>query len=71
MGDERTCRCTENLTINASMPHDDGNELSFHKGREYQVDIYPSYYQVYQNGDYDDYIFVTEEEFNKNFSLIE
>ena len=71
MGDERTCRCTENLTINASMPHDDGNELNFHKGREYQVDIYQSYYQVYQNGGYDDYIFVTEEEFNKNFSLIE
>ena len=71
IGNERTCKCIESLTINASMPHDNGIELNFHKGREYQVDIFPLYYQVYQNGGWDDYIFITEEEFNKNFSLIE
>ena len=36
-----------------------------------QVDIFPLYYQVYQNGGWDDYIFMKEEEFNKNFKLIE
>jgi len=71
IGSERTCKCIENLTINASTPHNDGDELNFHKGREYQVDIFPLYYQVYQNGGWDDYIFMTEEEFNKNFNLID
>ena len=67
---ERTCKCIESLTINAACPNNDGDELNFHKGREYQVDIFPLYYQVYQNGGWDDYIFMNEEEFNKNFSLI-
>ena len=65
IGSERTYKCIENLNINAATPYNDGNELNFHKGREYQVDIFPLYYQVYQNGGWDDYIFMTEEEFNK------
>ena len=68
---EKTCKCIESLTRNAAMPNNDGDVLNFHKGREYQVDIFPLYYQVYQNGGWDDYIFMTEEEFNKNFSIIE
>ena len=68
---EKTCKCIESFTINAAMPNNDGDILNFYKGREYQVDIFPLYYQVYQNGGWDDYIFMTEEEFNKNFNLID
>ncbi len=59
---ERTCVCTEDYEI---------EDLIFHKGREYQVDIFPLYYQVYQNGGWDDYIYIQEEDFDKNFKLID
>ena len=59
---ERTCTCIEDLII---------ADYHFHKGREYQVDIFPLYYQVYQNGGWTDYIFMKEEEFDKNFKLID
>jgi len=59
---ERTCACINN--------YEDEN-LIFHKGREYQVDLFPLYYQVYQNGGWEDYIFMNEEEFQKYFKLIE
>ena len=60
---ERTCACTENYEI---------KDLIFHKGREYQVDIFPLYYQVYQNSGYDDYIIINDDdEFSKYFKLIE
>jgi len=59
---ERTCVCIEDYEI---------EDLIFHKGREYQVDIFPLYYQVYQNGGWYDYIYIQEEDFDKNFKLIE
>ncbi len=59
---EKTCVCIENYEI---------EDLIFHKGREYQVDIFPLYYQVYQNGGWDDYIYMEDEDFNKNFKLID
>ena len=60
---ERTCVCTEDYEI---------EDLIFHKGREYQVDIFPLYYQVYQNSGYDDYIIINDDdEFSKYFKLIE
>jgi hypothetical protein len=59
---ERTCVCNEDYEI---------EDLIFHKGREYQVDIFPLYYQVYQNGGWDDYIYIQEEDFDKNFKLID
>ena len=59
---ERTCKCIEDL-------QQDNHQ--FHKGREYQVDVYPLYYRIYQNGGWDDYIFISsDEEFNSYFELI-
>ena len=59
---EKTCKCIEDLEFNGYL---------FHKGREYQVDIYPLYYQIYQNGGWNDYIYLEdEEEFNKYFKEI-
>lgn len=58
---ETTCKCIKDLEF---------EDIKFHKGREYQVDIYPMYYQVYQNGTYNDYIFLTEDEFNEYFKEI-
>ena len=46
---ERTCKCIKDYEI---------ENLIFHKDREYQVDIFPLYYQVYQNGGWEDYIFM-------------
>ena len=60
---ERTCKCIVELNR---------YNLQFHKGREYQVDVYPLYYQIYQNGGWDDYVFISsDEEFNEYFELIE
>ena len=42
---ERTCKCIQEFKY---------DNLVFHKGREYQVDVYPLYYQIYQNGGWDD-----------------
>lgn len=67
---ERTCTCIEEYSC-----MNDGKLsatiLDFHKGREYQVDIYPLYHIVYQNGGWDDYINLNDEQFNKYFKLIE
>ena len=69
---EKTCKCIKELIINADVPNNDGNELVFHKGREYQVDIFPLFYQVYQNGGWDDYIFIEGNDiFNTYFKLID
>ena len=68
---EKTCRC-----INEYVYVDDVL-LSFHKGREYQVDVLSVYengqkllYKVYQNGGWYDYAILTQEEFDKNFEII-
>lgn len=59
---EWTCICTEDLEF---------NNYQFLKGHEYQVDIYPLFYKIYNNGGYDDYIFIDgEDNFNKNFKMI-
>ena len=60
---EKTCSCIEDLIF---------EDYQFHKGREYQVDIYPSHYKIYQNGGWDNYIFLEgDDNFNKHFKLIE
>lgn len=58
---EKTCKCIEDLIY---------EDYTFHKGREYQVDVYPLFYKIYNNGGWDDYIFFGED-FNKYFKLIE
>ena len=59
---ERTCKCIQDY---------EENNLIFHKGREYQVDLYPLYNQIYQNGGWNDYIFMDDETMEKYFKLIE
>ena len=59
---ERTCKCIKNYKF---------DNLEFHKGREYQVDVYPLYYQIYQNGGWNDYIFMDDDTMEKYFKLIE
>jgi len=59
---EKTCKCIKDFTF---------DEYVFHKGREYQVDIYPLYYQIYQNGGWNDYVFLeNNDDFNEYFELI-
>ena len=59
---ERTCKCIQDY-------EQDG--LKFHKGREYQIDIYPLYNQIYQNGGWNDYIFMDDESIQEYFELID
>jgi len=59
---EKTCKCIEDLEI---------DNYKFHKLREYQVDIYPLFCKIYQNGGWNDYIYLKEEEFNKYFKEID
>lgn len=59
---EKTCTCINECTL---------YDYLFRKGREYQVDVYPLYYQVYNNGGYDDYVFLSPEDFEKYFKMIE
>ena len=72
---EKTCVCIAELEIdsdnNAKEPQ---ARLQFHVKREYQVDIFYtatySVYKIYQNGGWDDYVRLKEDEFNKYFKLI-
>ncbi len=62
---EKTCKCIKECIFNG---------YEFHKGREYQVDIYPLFNKVYNNGGWDEYVFFEdneENEFNEYFKLIE
>lgn len=59
---ERTSICINELII---------DQHRFYKNREYQVDVFPLYYQVYRNGGWNDYIFLTYDEFIKYFKLID
>ena len=65
---EKTCLCIKDLSITDE--YNDGT-LNFHMGREYQVDIYPLFNVVYQNGGWKDFVYLNDEEFYKNFKLIE
>lgn len=67
---ERTCRCINDFIIFPDSRYSNEKELNFHKGREYQVDIYALFFKVYQNGGYDDYVFLSDEEFDDYFELI-
>ena len=58
---QKTCRCIKEVQF---------DELKFYNRREYQVDIYPLFYKVYNNGGWDDYVFLDENEFLENFELI-
>ena len=71
---EKTCKCIKDYLVKSEPVYSNDwqdKELEFHKEREYQVDCFPLYYQLYQNGGWDDYTFLNEEEFNKYFVLIE
>ena len=59
---EKTCKCINEYKI---------GDFIFHKRREYQVDVCPLWYQVYNNGGWSDYVFLEEDEFNKYFKLID
>ena len=68
---ETTCKCIEYYTTPRHLNHIiEDYDLEFHKGREYQVDITPLFYKVYQNGGWDDYTYMNEENFVKYFELI-
>ena len=60
---EKTCLCIKDLIF---------EDYQYHKGREYQVDEYPLFYKIYQNGGWDDYIFIESNDiFNTYFKLID
>ena len=67
---EKTCKCINEFSVLSDNMCPNDEELIFHNGREYQVDVYVSSYKVYQNGGYDDYVFLNEDKFNENFELI-
>lgn len=58
--EERTCICI--VDYNGNFP--------YFKNMEYQVDVYPLFYCVYNNGGWSDYDFLTKEEFSMHFRLI-
>ena len=67
---ERTCRCINDLSIPSEGRNSALDILNFHAGREYQVDVYPLFLQVYQNGGWDDFVRLNEDEFKQHFELI-
>lgn len=73
---EKTCVCTQSLEIeNCNIKNESNSMIQFHQKREYQVDIFftveKSFYKVYQNGGWNEFARFNEEEFNKNFKLID
>ena len=70
---EKTCKCIAALSrVNDNNPE---KTCEFIAKREYQVDVYyyldHSHYKVYLNGGWNDFIILTENEFNECFELIE
>ena len=69
---EKTCRCMKELS--RQNDNDSSKVCEFHKRREYQVDVYfcleKSHYKVYQNGGWNDFVFLDEDEFKENFEMI-
>ena len=70
---EKTCKYKVSLTRkNDNYPE---RECEFRAGREYQVDVYVyldrSHYKVYQNGGWNDFVFLEDIEFRENFEIIE
>ena len=69
---EKTCKCIKNAELPSK--YDSGIILRYIKGREYQVDILAdlrvSLYKVYQNGTYNSYASLNENEFNEYFEEI-
>lgn len=60
---QKTCACIEDLVF---------NDYQFRKRHEYQVYVYHLYYKIYNNGGWDDYIFIDNDEyFNKYFKMID
>ncbi len=70
---EKTCKCIAALSrVNDNNPE---KTCEFIAKREYQVDVYyyldRCHYKVYANGGWNDFVILTENEFNECFKLIE
>jgi len=70
---EKTCRCINSTRL---FNGETGYDMEFHKGREYQLDVYttsdqPEHFKVYQNGGWDHWIMMSKEEFDKIFVEID
>lgn len=63
---EKTCKCFKSKQF-----IENGTELNFLEGHEYQIDIYPLFNKVYVNGGWDNYVYLTDEELSENFKIIE
>lgn len=69
---EKTCRCKKeysNKRINTNV-RGPKTPLLYVEGREYQVDVFPLFNVVYNNGGWTDYCYLNNEEFDKYFELI-
>ena len=66
---EWTCKCIKSFIVQGKFFAEP--DFEFIEGHEYQVDIYPLYFKVYANGDWDDYEHFNRDEFDKYFKLIE
>jgi len=63
----KTCKCVKSIKYEDNV----FKPLEFYQNREYQVDVYPLFYKVYPNGGYEDFVFLNEDEFKKDFLLID
>lgn len=67
---EKTCKCVKSTPKIYRNAHT-GEFCTFAAGHEYQVDVYVSavetWYKVYQNGGWEDWVMVDQENFDKWF----
>lgn len=70
---EKTCKCIKDISTTSDSRYSNVEILDFHAGREYQVDmfVHPPFFQVYQNGGYNDYVYMDIERFLEYFRLID
>lgn len=70
---EKTCKCVKS-TPNIYRNEQSKEFCSFIEGREYQVDVYMTssdiHYKIYQNGGWEDWVMLEQEEFDKWFKEI-
>lgn len=59
---EKTCKCLDSVSING---------FEYKAGHEYQVDIYPLWNCVYNDGGWKNYVFFVPDDFKRYFKVIE
>ena len=64
--ERKICKCKKDCTLYGY--YDD--KLQFYKMREYKVEVFPTFYNVYMVNDFYHYVSLTDDDFNAYFEMV-